>query len=182
MVGIDEVGRGAWAGPLLVCAVRLHKPVIGLKDSKQLTPKRRNELAEQIKLCADIGYGWVSAKTIDDIGLAKALQLATDKALDEITLESQEEIIIDGTVNYAPTLNVKTIVKADQTVPAVSAASIVAKVARDAHMRFLAKQFPKYGFEKHVGYGTRAHTDALKLYGISIHHRTSFKPCKEFKV
>ena len=180
MIGIDEVGRAAWAGPLLVCAVRLNKPVKGLKDSKQLSPKIRRQLAEQIKLSADIGYGWVSAQTIDDIGLAKAMRLATARALDAVSLKPREEIIIDGSVNYVPTLNARTIIKADQIIPVVSAASIVAKVARDAHMNFLAKQFPAYGFEKHVGYGTQAHAAALQIHGVSVHHRLSFKPCRRY--
>lgn len=175
MIGIDEVGRGAWAGPLLVCAARLRSPVDGLTDSKLLSAKKREYFAEIIKKQADIGYGWVLASEIDDIGLSAALRLATARAITEIAPMASEEIIIDGTVNFAPSYNVKTIIKADLTVPAVSAASIVAKVARDAHMAELAKKYPNYSFEKHVGYGTVLHKAAIKEFGYTPEHRRSFK-------
>lgn len=175
MIGVDEVGRGAIAGPLLVCAVRLNKNIKGLKDSKQLTKGARQLLAVKIQKSADIGYGWVSAQNIDDIGLAWALSLATAKALEEINPKPGEEIIVDGNVNYVPILNSKTIIKADEKIPAVSAASIVAKVTRDNHMQDMAVVFPKYGFEKHVGYGTKAHKKALQKHGHCLEHRRSFK-------
>jgi ribonuclease HII len=178
MIGVDEVGRGAWAGPLLVCAVRLNSPVSGLKDSKLLSKNKREKLAVEIKKAADVGYGWLSPADIDKHGLGKALELATLAAVEEIIVDVREEIIIDGLVNLAPGYNVKTVIKADRLVHCVSAASIVAKVARDTHMCLLAKQFPQYGFDKHVGYGTKVHADALKTHGVSIHHRLSFKPCR----
>lgn len=175
MIGIDEVGRGAIAGPLLVCAVRLNNIIDGLKDSKMLTKSKRRELAAKIEAVADIGFGWVGEAEIDDIGLSNALVLATAKALDEIKPNKDEEIIIDGSVNFAPVLNSKTIIKADQTISEVSAASIVAKVARDNLMCELSEKYPEYGFEKHVGYGTKDHIDQLKTNGYCNLHRKSFK-------
>ena len=134
MIGVDEVGRGAWAGPLLVCAVRLHTTVDGLADSKVLSAKRRQALAMQIKLCADIGYGWVPSHELDELGLALSLRVATERAITAISPQKHEKVIIDGTINFAPKYNVTTIVKADAKVACVSAASIVAKVARDEYM------------------------------------------------
>lgn len=175
MIGIDEVGRGAWAGPLLVCAARLHQPILGLKDSKLLSAKKRQNLADQIVKIADIGYGWVTACELDGIGLAEALRLATERALIAIRPRPNEEIIIDGTINFAPQFGAKTLIKADQTVPAVSAASIVAKVARDAHMTTLDSTYPAYGFVAHKGYGTAAHLKAISINGLCDEHRKSFK-------
>lgn len=175
MIGVDEVGRGAWAGPLLVCAARLRRPVDGLTDSKLLSRKKRQYYAEIINQQADIGYGWVLAIEIDDIGLSAALRLATARALAEIVPNTAEEIIIDGTVNFAPQYNSHTLIKADLTIPAVSAASIVAKVARDKYMCQLATVYPNYGFEKHVGYGTTLHQAAIAQYGYTPEHRRSFK-------
>lgn len=176
MIGIDEVGRGAWAGPLLVCAVRLNNNVVGLADSKTLSAKKRETLSNVILLNGEIGYGWVPASELDAIGLSKALRLATARALTEISPKENEAIIIDGTINFAAQYkNVQTLVRADQTVPAVSAASIVAKVARDKYMRELAEVYPDYGFDKHVGYGTRIHAEAIRRCGFCIEHRRSFK-------
>jgi ribonuclease HII len=175
VIGIDEVGRGAWAGPLLVCAARLHTDIQGLKDSKLLSAKKRQEFSIVIIKNADIGYGWVSAKELDNIGLATALRLATERALTEIVPRPNEEIIIDGTINFAPEYNAATMIKADQKVPSVSAASIVAKVARDSYMQKLSLAYPAYGFDTHVGYGTSQHTKAINENGLCIEHRKSFK-------
>ena len=175
MIGVDEVGRGAWAGPLLVCAARLRQPIDGLTDSKLLSAKKRQYYAKIIIKQADIGYGWVLASELDSIGLSAALRLATARALAELAPNTAEVIIIDGTVNFAPEYNSQTLIKADLSVPAVSAASIVAKVARDKHMAEFAKKFPNYGFEKHVGYGTAQHRAAIAQYGYTPEHRRSFK-------
>jgi len=175
MIGVDEVGRGAWAGPLLVCAARLHQPVAGIRDSKLLSAKKRQLLATEILEHADIGYGWVPAAELDSIGLAAALRLATKRALEMVQPTTDEDIIIDGTINFAPEYNVTTLIKADQTMPAVGAASIVAKVARDAYMYALATTYPAYGFDAHVGYGTAAHRQAIAAQGLCAEHRRSFK-------
>lgn len=176
MIGVDEVGRGAWAGPLLVCAARLHSPVEGLKDSKKLSARQREELTSKILRVADIGYGWVAASDIDVLGLSAALKLATKRALEAIKPADAEPIIIDGTVNFAPQYSsVITAIKADDKYPCVSAASIVAKVARDEYMKALDEPLPTYKFSSHVGYGTRAHADAIQAHGLSLEHRKSFR-------
>lgn len=176
-VGIDEVGRGCWAGPLVAGAVILGHPITGLRDSKKLIKQQRVKLDAEIQVrAAAIGLGWVKPAEIDDIGLSAAVGLAMQRALEQILVD-YDEIIIDGNFNFLPdNPKAKTIVKADDSVPAVSAASIVAKVARDKYMAEIAEKYPDYGFKKHVGYGTALHLERLKLYGVSDLHRRSFKP------
>lgn len=178
IVGIDEVGRGAWAGPLVVGAVVLGEASIeGLTDSKKLTAKKRQVIAGDIKEQAHaIGLGWVSAETIDRIGLSKALTLATTRAVGEILIP-YDRIIIDGTVNFLHDPRVVTMKQADLLVPSVSAASIIAKVARDYYMREIVHaELPEYGFNAHVGYGTAKHAENITHHGPSYMHRMSFKP------
>ncbi len=181
IVGIDEVGRGAWAGPLVVGAVVLGgRQVDGLTDSKKLTAKRRNVIAKEIKENAvAIGLGWVSAETIDRIGLSEALKMACRLSLKDITVE-YDQIIIDGTVKLVNDPRVVVQKQADLLVPSVSAASIVAKVARDYYMQHVvAPKYPGYGFETHVGYGTATHQKGLQTHGASDLHRLSFAPVKK---
>lgn len=179
-VGIDEVGRGCWAGPLVAGAVVLDTPVDGLKDSKKLSRVQREILSAIIlKQALAIGLGWVEPKQIDELGLTAATRLAMGRALGQITCD-YEEIIIDGAYNYFPhNPKCRVIIKADAQVPAVSAASIIAKVARDNFMSEIAKKYPNYGFEQHVGYGTTLHLEKLKELGVSKIHRLSYKPVKE---
>jgi ribonuclease HII len=176
-VGIDEVGRGCWAGPLVAGAVILREPIAGLKDSKKLSKKQREKLAAEIQLQgAAIGLGWVQPAELDEIGLTAAVKLAMERALSQITLE-YDELIIDGNLNFFPdNPKAKAVIKADDSVPSVSAASIIAKVARDNYMTEIAEKYPNYSFEKHVGYGTALHLERLKLHGVSDQHRRSFKP------
>lgn len=179
MIGVDEVGRGAWAGPLLVCAARLNKPILGLNDSKKLTKTKREYLNNLIQLSADVGYGWVSAKEIDTHGLSAALKLATERAIRLINPNDQEDIIIDGNINFLPDIpKVSAKIKADVSVPAVSAASIAAKVARDNYMSKLNGHYAKWQFARHVGYGTALHIDLLAKYGPSDLHRLTYKPLR----
>lgn len=183
MIGVDEVGRGCWAGPLLVVAARATRRLPeGLADSKQLTKSQRESLMEGISEACQIGEGWVQPEEIDEHGLAGAMRIGVTRALLDIGASLNDEIIMDGTVNYCPEqyTNVTTKAKADQSVPVVCAASIHAKVTRDAHMVRIAKFHPFYGFEKHVGYGTAIHQAALKVHGISKIHRRSFKPVQSF--
>lgn len=186
ILGIDEVGRGPWAGPLVIGAVVLGGTTIdGLTDSKKLTKKQRDRLDIEIRAkAAGIGLGWVEAAIIDEIGLSQALVLATKLAVEQITVP-YHEIIIDGTVNFLAGTSkgqyVTTMKKADLLVPSVSAASIIAKVARDNYMELQDEIYPGYGFKNHVGYGTAAHIAAIDKLGVTPLHRLSFAPLAKYR-
>jgi len=181
ILGIDEVGRGPWAGPLVVGAVVLGDAAIeGLTDSKKLSAKRRDQLDVLIReQSSGWGLGWVHADELDTLGLAESLRVATIRAVEAVHTP-YNEIIIDGTINFLKETSkgkyVTTLAKADLLIPSVSAASIIAKVARDAFMAEQVTQYPGYGFEKHVGYGTAFHRNAIDTLGITPLHRTSFAP------
>jgi len=187
ILGIDEVGRGPWAGPLVIGAVVLGGVVIdGLTDSKKLTKKRREELDIVIRAQAKgIGLGWVHADELDRIGLSASLVLATKRAVEQVRVP-YHEIIIDGTVNFLKDTSkgqyVTTLKKADLLIPSVSAASIVAKVARDAYMTEQDTIYPGYGFISHVGYGTAVHRTAIEKLGVTPLHRLSFAPLAKYRV
>lgn len=176
-VGIDEVGRGCWAGPLVAGAVIFDRPMRGLRDSKVLTKLQREKCALRIRKSAlAYGLGWVMPVEIDEVGLTAATALAMRRALDRLNAQ-YDEVIIDGIINFLKDEpKARAVVKADALVPVVSAASIIAKVARDNYMAEIATQYPDYGFEQHVGYGTRLHIERLKLHGVSDLHRRSYKP------
>lgn len=180
VVGVDEVGRGCLAGPLVAATVVLDRRINLLKDSKLLTSDRREVLSARIKQKAlSYGVGWVRPTEIDQLGMTQATSLAMERALQQITCD-YDEIIVDGSVNYLKNYaKARAVIKADQTMPVVSAASIIAKVARDHYMHEISAKFPHYQFEKHVGYGTKLHRELLKLHGICELHRQSFKPIQE---
>ena len=189
ILGIDEVGRGPLAGPLVVGAVILpeEKPdwVEELKDSKKLSVKKRESLNEIIlKEAPAVGLGWVFAEELDNVGISEALRLATRRAVKSVQElhEAFSQIVIDGKVNFLSLTPlekyVTTVVKADNLIKEVSAASIVAKVARDHYMYELGLKYPGYGFEKNVGYGTAAHMKAINELGVCPEHRKSFEPIK----
>jgi len=186
ILGIDEVGRGPWAGPLVVGAVVLGDAKIeGLTDSKKLTKKKRDLLDVQIRQqAAGFGLGWVPADEIDAIGLSAALRVATIRAVEQIKVP-YHEIIIDGTINFLSETSkgkyVTTLPKADLLIQSVSAASIIAKVARDNYMAQQDDVYPGYGFSGHVGYGTAAHRSAIEMIGVTPLHRLSFAPLKKYK-
>jgi len=185
ILGIDEVGRGPWAGPLVVGAVVLGNAAIeGLTDSKKLSKKRREELDVLIRAqAAGYGLGWVSATELDEVGLSAALVLATKRAVEQVTV-SYTEIIIDGTINFLKETTkgqyVTTLPKADLLIPSVSAASIIAKVARDTYMAEQDDAYPGYHFKSHVGYGTAAHRAAIEQLGVTPLHRLSFAPLAKY--
>ncbi|HLG90619.1 MAG TPA: ribonuclease HII [Candidatus Saccharimonadales bacterium] len=180
MIGVDEVGRGCLAGPILVVAARPKTQLPdGLKDSKLLSRKQRLEILNELSISCEFGEGWVKAVEIDRYGLANALRLGIKRALNGLEAQTDEEIIMDGKVNYLPKKFKKTncLVDADNIVPIVSAASIYAKVTRDRFMTELAKKHPSYKFENHVGYGTAEHLKAIDSFGIiKFVHRTSYAP------
>lgn len=187
ILGIDEVGRGPWAGPLVVGALILGREIDGLTDSKKLTKKKREALYSEIMDHAKaVGIGWVQADELDKVGLSEALRLACKRAVMEVKSQNVafHEVVIDGTVNLLAGTNleshVTTMKKADLLVPSVSAASIVAKVSRDEYMARQDELYPGYGFAHHVGYGTAVHRKALETYGITPLHRQTFEPIATF--
>ncbi|MBQ2622718.1 ribonuclease HII [Candidatus Saccharibacteria bacterium] len=188
ILGIDEVGRGPLAGPLVIGAVILpeeERPWFSeLKDSKKLTAKKRETLNELILAESTIGLGWVAAEELDQFGITESLRLATRRAVKQIkSLHTPfSQIIIDGNLNFLADTPLEkytsTCIKGDTKIREISAASIIAKVARDHYMIELATKYPEYSFEKHVGYGTKAHRDAIYKHGLTPEHRRSFEPCK----
>ena len=194
ILGIDEVGRGPYAGPLVIGACILGdwqnsenaEWIEKLTDSKKLSAKRREEFYVLIKEKAlATATGWVSSAEIDEIGLSEALRLATRRAVEQIqkTKVPFSEIIIDGTMNFLVGTKlekyVSTLKKGDFLVKEISAASILAKVERDKYMAELDAVYPEYGFGKHVGYGTAAHQKAMEEFGLTPEHRRSFRPVRE---
>lgn len=179
LIGIDEVGRGAWAGPLLIVAARQKKLIdLKLRDSKKLSKAQRQNFYVVLAKYCDFGEGWVSPAEIDSLGLTGAMRLGVSRALSAISCEPSASIIMDGTINYCAEefINISCVARADDIYPIVSAASIYAKVVRDKHMVEQAQKYPDYGFDTHVGYGTKNHIDALKLKGVCKIHRLSYKP------
>ena len=194
ILGIDEVGRGPYAGPLVIGACVLGdwqnsenaEWIEKLTDSKKLSAKRREELYVLIKEKAlATAAGWVSSAEIDEVGLSEALRLATRRAVEQIqkTKVPFSEIIIDGTMNFLVGTKlekyVSTLKKGDFLVKEISAASILAKVERDKYMAELDAVYPGYGFGKHVSYGTAAHQKAMEEFGLTPEHRRSFRPVRE---
>ena len=192
ILGIDEVGRGPWAGPLVVGAVILGGAEIdGLDDSKKLTKKRREALDVEIREKAAVwALGWVSAQELDDIGMSEALRLATRRAVEQIQAQCRQqnlafsEIIIDGKVNFLRGTALEkfamTMPKADGLIPSVSAASIIAKVARDQFMAEQEAVYPGYGFASNAGYGVAKHRAAIERLGVTPLHRLSFAPLAKY--
>jgi ribonuclease HII len=178
--GIDEVGRGCLAGPLVAGAVILPASWNkALKDSKLLTAQKREELNIFIleKSLAS-GIGWVSNIEIDELGLTEAVRRAYMRALVDMNT-GFSEVVIDGNYNYLDEFGIaQTMIKADQKVSCVAAASIIAKVARDKYMSEQSLLYPEYDFNSNVGYGTKRHREALADNGLSALHRKSF--CKAF--
>jgi len=180
VVGVDEVGRGPLAGPVVTAAVILdpNNPIEGLNDSKKLSEKRREELEPLIKKHALAwSLGRAEAEEIDEINILQATLLAMKRAVEGLDIEPTHALV-DG--NKAPNLAcpVTTIIKGDQSEPAIAAASILAKVARDREMVVMDELYPGYGLAKHKGYPTKQHQEALLELGVTPIHRRSFKPVR----
>lgn len=186
ILGIDEAGRGPWAGPLVVGAVVLGEAQIeGLTDSKKLTKKKRELLYGEVTSRAEAwATGWVSAIELDELGMSEALRTATRRAVEQIKT-SYSEIIIDGTVNFLAGTGkgryVTVLAKADLLISSVSAASILAKVERDRYMASQDELYPDYGFGAHAGYGTVRHREAIEKLGVTPLHRLSFAPLATYR-
>ncbi len=178
IAGIDEAGRGPWAGPVVAAAVILNPNCVpeGLTDSKKLSPLARDRLYDEIVANHVVGVGLKSAAEIDAMNIRAATLAAMREALVAMPATALGALI-DGR-DVPPGLQCRgaAIVQGDLLVPCISAASVIAKVTRDRLMMNVAKAFPHYGFDAHVGYGTRAHAEALNRYGPCPEHRISFKP------
>jgi ribonuclease HII len=175
--GVDEVGRGCLAGPVVSSAVILKRStnLSILKDSKKITFRKRIEIAEHIKLNSIYAIGMASVKEILNLNILQAALLSMKRAIDKLSVKP-ELSLIDG--NFAPKglTNFKTIINGDEKVKSISAASIIAKVYRDQLMIKLSEKFQNYAWERNFGYGTKAHLEGLRKFGITSHHRKGFKP------
>ncbi len=178
--GVDEAGRGPLAGPVYAAAVVLGHGhgISGLADSKKLSAKRRETLAIQIRMHATAWYvASATVEEIDELNILQATLLAMRRAVEGLTV-SPDEVLVDGLFVPEVTIRARAIVRGDNSVAEISAASILAKTSRDAHMLELHQRFPQYGFDRHKGYPTAAHLAALRENGISIVHRRSFAPVR----
>lgn len=182
VAGVDEAGRGPLAGPVAAAAVILRAGtlIVGLRDSKQLSPVRRESLAVEIRAVALAwAMGWADAAEIDQMNILQASLLAMQRAV--LALDVQpDRVVVDGNVCPRLACPTQAIVRGDSSVAAISAASILAKVERDALMRRLDAEFPVYGFAIHKGYPTPAHLQALAAHGPCRSHRRSFAPVRRF--
>jgi len=175
--GVDEVGRGCLAGPVVSSAIILKEGInlSLLKDSKKITFNKRIKIAKHIKLNSIYAVGMASVEEILEINILQAALLSMKRAIEKLPVKP-ELILIDG--NFAPKglTNFKTIINGDEKVKSISAASIIAKVYRDKLMIKLSEKFQNYAWERNFGYGTKAHMEGLKKFGITSHHRKGFKP------
>lgn len=179
VAGMDEVGRGCIAGPV-VAAIAVfsqeHQFIAGVRDSKMISPGKRATLCEQIlSVVDDYGVGEVNAEDIDEIGIASATVRAMRKAYESLS-QRPDVVFVDGKWITTPSIRRIRIAGGDRKHYSISAASIIAKVYRDRLMHAYARGFPGYGFERHVGYGTRDHLDAVARFGVTALHRKSFSP------
>ena len=175
--GVDEVGRGCLAGPVVSAAVILKENINLklLKDSKKISFKKRTEIAEHIKLNSTYAIGLATVEEILNLNILQAALLSMKRAIDKLSIKP-ELVLIDG--NFAPKgiKNFKTIINGDEKIKSIGAASIIAKVFRDQLMIKLSEKFHNYAWERNFGYGTKAHMEGLKKFGVTSHHRKSFKP------
>lgn len=185
LAGVDEVGRGAWAGPVVACALllplnssRLQETLLGLRDSKRLTPLRRQQFRELLSsLAVGVGVGLVRSARIDELGIARATRLAMSSAVDALSVEP-DYLLVDGFPLGHRGLPEEGIVGGDTQCASIAAASVIAKVVRDGFMTTLDAVYPGYGFGHHKGYGTMEHRDALGRRGPCPLHRLSFSPIR----
>lgn len=179
VAGLDEVGRGPLAGPVVAAAVILDPGVCpkGLNDSKKLTAARREALFGELQVCASIGIGEASVQEIDTLNILEASMLAMRRALDKLP-RRPDACLVDGNRDPGLGLPTKCLIKGDGLSLSIAAASIVAKVFRDKIMADLAEIHPEFGWEKNAGYGVPHHLEALDVVGPTPHHRKSFVPVR----
>lgn len=181
IAGIDEAGRGPWAGPIVSAVCILPKQLkLIVKDSKLLREKKREEIYNLLVKHSIFGVGIASCNEIDQIGIVKSFELSIKRAL--LSMKVKPDILlIDGKDHLQLPIKYKTIVNGDAIIPSISAASILAKVSRDHYMTLMAQKYPQFAFDHHKGYGTKKHIELLEKYGICDIHRKSFKPIKQFE-
>ena len=179
--GIDEAGRGPWAGPVVAAAVILSPSLVpsGIDDSKKLTASKREALYELIIRQADCGVGIATAEEIDALNIWGATKLAMQRAVAGLSA-APDYALVDGKLTLPLPCPVQAIISGDSKSLSIAAASIIAKVTRDRIMKQLHREFPHYGWQNNAGYGTAAHIEAIRQHGISPHHRRSFKPIRDF--
>ena len=175
--GVDEVGRGCLAGPVVSAAVILKDNINlkMLKDSKKISFNKRLQIAEHIKLNSYYSVGIATVEEILNLNILQAALLSMKRALDKLQIEPAL-VLIDGTFAPKGIKNYKTIINGDEKIKCISAASIIAKTYRDLFMIKLSEKFKHYAWERNFGYGTKAHFEGLKRFGITVHHRKGFKP------
>ena len=182
LVGIDEVGIGCLAGPVVAAAVILNpaNPIYGITDSKKISEQRRKDLADQIMANAvDWAIGQASVSEIDQHNILRASHLAMQRAYGDLKSDATL-VLVDGNKSPYFPVESKAVIKGDETVLAIGAASIIAKVFRDGLMEELAKKYPDYDFEKNKGYPTKSHMQTLRAIGPCAQHRNSFAPVKNW--
>ena len=179
--GIDEVGRGPWAGPVVAAAVILDLSAVpeGIDDSKRLSARRREALLEPLAASAEVGLGVASVAEIDALNILQASFLAMRRAVAALGVQPSYALVDGAHVPPGLPCPAAAVVGGDARVLSIAAASVVAKVTRDRMMVALAQQFPGYGWEKNMGYGTQAHRDGLARLGVTQHHRRSFAPIRK---
>lgn len=176
VAGIDEAGRGPLAGPVVAACVILPTDVSidGIYDSKKLSPKRREAVFEQIqKFALGIGIGYVDNETIDEINILNATKWAMKTAIETCSIEP-DYLLLDAVELSNVNIPQRSIIKGDSLSQSIAAASIIAKVTRDREMEKMHRLYPEYGFDRHKGYGTKQHIEAIKVHGLSPIHRISF--------
>ena len=187
VAGVDEVGRGPWAGPVLACALIFnnsddqHLVFSELDDSKKLSKTKREKLAQQLPSIAKIGIGCASVKEIDALNILKATLVAMGRAIANLP-KRPDYILVDG--NHLPKTNFEeqSVIRGDSRSYSIAAASVIAKVKRDKLMAELSLECPGYGWETNAGYGTKIHQEALLRQGITKHHRKSFSPIRNILI
>ena len=174
VAGVDEVGRGCLAGPVTAAAVILRNPILGLRDSKEISASKREALAKIIKEQSIYSFASISNDKIDEINIHQATLLAMQEAIMNLSIKP-DLVYVDGKFIPNVEVNCKAVIGGDKLISEISAASIIAKVHRDDFMRKLDKKYPIYDFAKNKGYGTAHHLSALKKSGYTSFHRQSFK-------
>lgn len=179
IAGVDEAGRGPWAGPVVAAAVIFTgKPPAGLHDSKLLTAGAREALFPKIQAAAQVGIGILDVEAIDELNIYHATHAAMCEAVKSLP-SAPSAVLVDGNRYPKFDMPAEALVGGDALSISIAAASIIAKVTRDRIMHGLASNFPAYGWERNKGYGTQEHAAALKCYGVTCHHRRSFRPVWE---